>query len=324
MDSLKKWFGDCRLCYFINNYIKSIQEFNGHEIYRVSQKEQLGTFNEDGTPDGFTTMVHNGEVQDGLTPIWYTTKSGVDFYVNDESRQKNGYLIEAKINYDSEGYLINFADQYGRLDYDGINNFIQLTGATDLLNGIVPFDKKNMTRVSDLYTDVRMFRYFINLLNNLGYIEDYDNGYKPKYPIYGFYLGKSDSGMTYSTADAYEYHHEYIIIQKFQQQILSIEQIKPLNSAKQTTRPMSNNTLNPTISRSEVVTVDNITGKKRSRTTGINADEIVVDLEPTNKTPRKTKRGIRKNGGSKRKTKTRRKRKTKTRRKRKTKTERKN
>jgi len=130
---------------FIRRYLKPLEEFNNHEIYRVAQEEQLLTRNENGIPDGYTTMIVKGQIQNGLTPIWYTTEQGVDFYIKDSKRIPKGYLIKGNINNNREGYLINFAKNNGNLDYQAINRFIELTDATKVYEKMMsqpPFDNR--------------------------------------------------------------------------------------------------------------------------------------------------------------------------------------
>ena len=296
MDFIWKWCSDTRLCHFIKNHVKPVRDYKDRNIFRVAQEDQLRTKKSDGTFDGMTTMVHNGIEQDGLSPIWYTTEEGGQFYLNDEARQQKGYIIRAKMIYDGEqGYFLNFADEHGRLNFEAINSFINFTGVKRLLNGIVPFNTPNRTRISHLYTDVLMFRYFINLLNELDHLFNCDDGNYPEYPIYGFYLGKSDSNMTLYTENAFVYYPEYIIIQRYQKDLLLIEGIEPLQT-------------------------------KRSREETVYEDDIYLDISTSNQTPlnkksRKsvksnvtkpttTKKSTKKRGGSKRKGKTRRKKRT--------------
>lgn len=217
--------------HFIDGLLIPVSKFYGHIIYRVAQEEQLKPTNN----DGFTTMIHNGEPQGDLSPIWYTTEEGVDFYVKDEARQPNGYLIEAKITSNLENaYFINFSKN-GKLDFKTINRFIDLMGARQLLN-CNPFDESNETRNSHLYEDVTLFRHLIKKLDECGCLMDCDIGHQPCNAICGFYLGLSDSGMTYGTEDSFQYYPEYIIIQKFQKDILSI--VNDKSSEKK--RPASN------------------------------------------------------------------------------------
>lgn len=306
MNFISAWCSDTILCNFITTHIKPLSEFEGHKIFRVAQKEQLITKNQDGEIDGNTSVVHNGIKQGGLSPVWYTTEEGVQFYVNDEARQQHGYIIKAKMNCGNkeQGYFLNFAHKNGKLDFKAINSFINLTGFREKLNGLNLFNEETQTRTSHLYTDVEMFRYFIEKLDDLDFLADFDSCFCPQYPIYGFYLGKSDSNMTLYTENAFVYFPEYIIVQRYQKELLLIDGIDPLQIDDKLDNPC-----------------------KRSREKTVSIDDIYLDISTSDpiplskkgrtsakstarKQPTTTKKTTKKRGGSKRKRKTRRKKRT--------------